>query len=72
MTAPAGRHVRDRRVVLLLAGCVALVLGVDVLSGLVPELDRLLSQVPVLVIVLVVGTLGILVWSTRSRRPRSG
>jgi hypothetical protein len=63
------RRVRDRRVLLLLAACVLLVLGANVLSGLVPGLDAFLSKVPVLVIVLVAGTAGVLVWSVgRGRR----
>jgi hypothetical protein len=63
------RRVRDRRVLLLLAACVLLVLGANVLSGLVPGMDTFLSKVPVLVIVLVAGTAGVLLWSVgRGRR----
>ncbi|MFN8620160.1 MAG: hypothetical protein U0869_05370 [Chloroflexota bacterium] len=63
------RRVRDRRVLLLLAACVLVVLGANVLSGLVPGMDTFLSKVPVLVIVLVAGTAGVLLWSVgRGRR----
>lgn len=69
MTDRDERRVRDRRVLLLLALCVALVLGANVLSGLVPGVDAFLSHVPVLVIVLVAGTAGVLLWSVgRGRR----
>lgn len=67
--APTGGRVRDRRVLLLLAACVAVVLGANVLSGLVPGMDAFLSEVPVLVIVLVAGTAAVLLWSVgRGRR----
>ena len=69
MTAPAGGGVRDRWV-LLLVGCVTVVLGANLLSALVPGVDAFLSKVPVLVIVLVVGTVGVLLWSL-GRRTRT-
>jgi len=47
-------------VLLVLAACVLVILGLDVLSGLVPALDDVLSGAPVLVIVLVAGTVGVL------------
>jgi hypothetical protein len=66
-----GERVPDRRVVLLLAGVVVAVLGVDVLSALVPGLDALLADAPVLVVVLVIGTVGVLLWTlTGGRRTR--
>lgn len=69
MTPRDERRVRDRRVLLLLALCVAVVLGANVLSGLIPGVDSFLSHVPVLVIVLVAGTAGVLLWSVgRGRR----
>ena len=68
MTEPRDRRVRDRRVLLLLAACVALVLGANVLSGLIPGMDTFLSKVPVLAIVLVAGTAGVLLWSVGRRR----
>jgi len=63
------RFVGDRWVVLLLLACVAVVLGLDVVSGLVPQLDAVLSGAPVLVLVLIGGTVGVLLFSVgRGRR----
>lgn len=64
-SAPA--PVRDRRVLLVLALVVAVVLGVNVASALVPGMDGFLAKVPVLAIVLIAGTLGILVRSLARR-----
>jgi hypothetical protein len=55
-------------VLLLLAGCVAVVLGANLLSALIPGVDAFLSKVPVLVIVLFVGTVGVLLWSVGRRK----
>lgn len=61
---PGGdKRVRDRRVVLLLLACVAVVLGLNVISGLVPELDHVLSGAPVLVLALITGTAAVLILS---------
>ena len=50
-------------------GVVLAVLAVNVLSALVPGMDSLLSGAPVLVVVLLVGTLAVLAWSVaRGRR----
>jgi hypothetical protein len=69
MSDPADRGVRDRRVLLVLVGVVLVVLGADLLSALVPGVDRLLSKAPILVVVLVAGTIGVLVLSVgRGRR----
>lgn len=68
MTAPDGGGVRDRWVLLLLAACVVVVLGANLLSALIPGVDAFLSKVPVLVIVLVVGTVGVLAWSLGRRK----
>jgi hypothetical protein len=68
VTAPASGGVRDRWVLLLLVACVAVVLGANLLSALIPGVDAFLSKVPVLVIVLVVGTVGVLVWSVGRRK----
>jgi hypothetical protein len=68
VTGPAGGGVRDRWVLLLLVGCVAVVLGANLLSALIPGVDAFLSKVPVLVIVLVVGTVGVLLWSVGRRK----
>ncbi len=69
MSGP-GDRVRDRRVLALLAGCVLVVLGADVLSALVPGLDPLVAGAPVLVVVLVVATVGVLGWSVARDRRR--
>ena len=44
------RHVRDREVLLLMAAVVAVVLALNVLSGIVPGMDRLFASAPVLII----------------------
>ncbi len=61
------RKISDRRVIVLMAVVVAAVLALNVLSGIVPGMDRLLAVAPVLLIVLVVGT-GYVLY--RSLRPR--
>jgi hypothetical protein len=50
------KSVRDRDVVLLLALVVSAVLAINVVSGIVPGVDRLLATAPVLVVVLLLGT----------------
>ncbi|MBX3030654.1 MAG: hypothetical protein KF809_10870 [Chloroflexi bacterium] len=77
-TTPAGsatppvsgspRRPRDRDVLLLLAVVVLGVLAFNVLSGLVPDLDRLLASAPVLIIGLV--AVSGLVLLGVARRPR--
>ena len=47
------RRVRDRDVLLLMAGVVVAVLAVNVLSGVIPGMDRLFSSAPVLIIAMV-------------------
>ena len=44
------RRVRDRDVLLLMAGVVVAVLAVNVLSGVIPGMDRLFASAPVLII----------------------
>ena len=51
---------RDRRVLLLLALVVAVILALNVGSALVPGMDGLLAGVPVIVAILVGGTLIVL------------
>lgn len=63
--------VRDRRVLLILALVVVAVLGVNVVSALVPGMDGFLAKVPVLAIVLVTGTLVVLLRAL-VRRGRTG
>jgi hypothetical protein len=61
------RKISDRRVLILMALVVAAVLALNVLSGIIPGMDRILAVAPVLLIVLVVGTGWVLY---RSLRPR--
>jgi hypothetical protein len=61
------RKVRDREVLILMVLVVAAVLAANVLSSIVPGMDQVLAVVPVLLIVLVVGTGWVLY---RSLRPR--
>jgi hypothetical protein len=56
-SAPAPR---DRKVVLLLAGLVAAVLLVNVISAFVPGMDGALATAPIIVLILVVGTVLVL------------
>ncbi|MCY7419031.1 MAG: hypothetical protein LH650_11135 [Chloroflexi bacterium] len=62
------RRVRDRDVLLLLAGVVLLVLAVNVLSGLVPGMDNLFASAPVLIVIMVAVS-GLVLWQV-ARRPR--
>jgi len=62
------RRVRDRDVVLLMAGVVVCVLAANLLSAIVPGLDVVLARVPILVLVLLAGTALVLVAALR--RPR--
>jgi len=47
------RRVRDRDVLLLMVGVVVAVLAVNVLSGVIPGMDRLFASAPVLIIAMV-------------------
>lgn len=61
--------VRDRHVVLLMAGVVVGVLAVNLLSAAIPGLDEILARAPVLVLLLVGVTALVLVRAlTRPRR----
>ena len=55
----------DRRVVLAMALLVAVILAVNVVSALVPGIDGVLASLPIVVLVLVVGTLAVLSRSLR-------
>ena len=66
MTAPP-RKVRDREVLVLMALVVGAVLAANILSGIVPGMDKLLAAAPVLLVILVAGTGYVLF---RSLRPR--
>ncbi len=62
------RRVRDRDVLLLMAGVVAIVLLVNVLSGLIPGMDRLFASAPLLIIAMLAVS-GLVLWRVL-RRPR--
>jgi hypothetical protein len=57
---------RTRTIVLLVAAIVAGILAVDVLSALIPGMDRLLAGWPVVLLVLVIGTLFVVVRALRA------
>jgi hypothetical protein len=59
------RAPRDRRVVLVIGVLVVAILVINVISALVPGLDGALASLPVVVLILVVGTLVILVRTLR-------
>jgi hypothetical protein len=61
------RKISDRQVLIVMALVVVAVLALNVLSSIVPGMDRLLAVAPVLLIVLVLGT-GYVLY--RSLRPR--
>ncbi len=67
MTEPP-RSARDRDVVALMALVVGAVLALNVISAVIPGMDDVLSSAPVLVILLVVATGGVLLWSAGRRR----
>jgi hypothetical protein len=56
---------RDRKVVMLMAALVILVLAINVISALVPGMDGALASMPIIVLLLVVGTLFVLGRSIR-------
>ncbi len=60
MAQQPGGGPRGRTVVLLIGVLVVLVLGVSVVSALLPGLDGLLASLPVVILGLVLGTLVIL------------
>jgi hypothetical protein len=58
---------RDRRVVLVIGSLVVALLAASVVSALVPGIDATLAAVPVVIAVLVLGTVLVLVRSLRDR-----
>ena len=64
MSRPEGPP-RDRRVVLLVAALVLAVLAINVVSALVPGFGGVLASLPIVVLLLLVGTLLILARSLR-------
>ncbi|MEO7119256.1 MAG: hypothetical protein ABIZ34_09835 [Candidatus Limnocylindrales bacterium] len=58
----------DRNVLLLMVGVVVIVLATNVISALVPGMDDALRGAPVLLVILVVGTLWIMYRALVRRR----
>ncbi len=63
------RQVRDRHVVLVAAAVVAVVLGLQLLSAVVPAVGDFLGLAPVLIGALIVITLVVLARALRPARP---
>ena len=59
------RAPRDRRVVLIVGALVAVVLAVNIISAFVPGMDGALASMPVVVLILLVGTVGVLARAIR-------
>ena len=64
MSRPAGAP-RDRRVVLLLGALVVAVLAINVVSAAVPGMDGALASMPIVGLILVIGTIVVLGRSMR-------
>ena len=64
MERPEGAP-RDRRVFLIIGALVLGLLAFSVISALIPDIDGTLAAVPVVVVVLVVGTVVVLARSLR-------
>ena len=62
-----GAAPRDRRVMLVLALVVTVILALNVASALVPGMDGLLASVPLIVAILVGGTVVVLLSTLRRR-----
>ena len=56
---------RDRRVVLIIGALVVGLLAFSVVSALIPDIDGTLAAVPLVIVVLVVGTVFVLARSLR-------
>jgi uncharacterized protein YhhL (DUF1145 family) len=67
----AGRRVRDRDVVLIFGAVVGVVLALNLVSALVPPLERFLQVAPVVVIGMIAVTLLVL-YRTFRRGSRGG
>ena len=65
--SPSPQAPRDRRVVLIVGAIVAGLLLASLVSAFVPGIDATLAAVPLIIVVLVVGTLVVLVRSVRGR-----
>jgi uncharacterized membrane protein YccC len=64
MTRPEGAP-RDRRVFLIIGALVLGLLGFSVVSALIPDIDGTLAAVPLVIVLLVAGTLLVLARSVR-------
>ena len=64
MERPAGAP-RDRRVVLIIGALVVGLLALSVMSALIPGIDGTLAAVPLVIVVLVIGTVLVLMRSLR-------
>ena len=58
---------RDRRVLLIVAAIVVALLAASLVSALVPGIDATLATVPLVIVVLVIGTVLVLLRSVRDR-----
>ncbi len=67
MSQPQGAP-RDRRVVLIVGAIVIGLLVFSVVSALIPGIDSTLAAVPLVIVVLVVGTVLVLARSLRGAR----
>jgi hypothetical protein len=66
----AGRRVGTREVLVVAAIAVAIVLGLELLTYVLPaEAQRVILESPLLIVVLVVGTAWLLWWVSRRRPP---
>jgi uncharacterized membrane protein YccC len=64
MSGPQGAP-RDRRVVFIIGALVVGLLAFSVVSALIPDIDSTLAAVPLVIVVLVVGTVLVLARSLR-------
>ena len=67
MSQPGGAP-RDRRVFLIIGAIVIGLLAFSVLSALIPDIDGTLAAVPLVIVVLVVGTVLVLARALRGVR----
>ena len=67
MSRPEGAP-RDRRVLLIIGAIVLGLLAFSVISALIPGIDGTLAAVPLVIVVLVVGTVIVLARSLRGAR----
>ena len=64
------RRIGAREVLLVAGVAVAIVLGLQLLTYVLPaDAQRVVLDTPLLIVVLVVGTAGLLWWIARRRRP---